>query len=230
MNKIFCIGLSRTGTKSLTNALNILGYKAIHFPDIYDYNEGELKLNTKILKKYDAFVDTYVSRFFKELDNKYPGSNFILTVRDKKPWLRSCKKFFAKKTETKNTKKLNKLRKDLYNSSSFNKKKFSVSYDKHFKNTLSHFENRRSDLLITDICKGEGWEKLCPFLNKPYPKQPFPYSNKTIPPTIILMDKLLGLSGASVKILSSKLYSILKKRTPDPMKKYKIKELSNHEN
>jgi hypothetical protein len=30
-----------------------------------------------------------------------------------------------------------------------------------------------------NICDGEGWEKLCSFLNKPIPDVPFPKENIT---------------------------------------------------
>jgi hypothetical protein len=32
-------------------------------------------------------------------------------------------------------------------------------------------------LLVMDICGGEGWEKLCPFLNQPTPEVAFPRRN-----------------------------------------------------
>jgi hypothetical protein len=44
----------------------------------------------------------------------------------------------------------------------------------HYKNVLEYFKNRPDDLLIIDICAGQGWEKLCPFLDKPLPQYPFP--------------------------------------------------------
>jgi hypothetical protein len=34
-----------------------------------------------------------------------------------------------------------------------------------------------SNLLIMDICSGDGYEKLCPFLNIPILKETFPKEN-----------------------------------------------------
>ena len=34
-------------------------------------------------------------------------------------------------------------------------------------------------LLVMDICAGEGWEKLCPFLGLPAPDSAFPISHTT---------------------------------------------------
>ncbi len=66
-NKVFGIGLSKTGTKSLVKALKILGYKSVHYPR-----------NLNVLKNYDAAADISVAHAFKELDKKYPKSKFIL--------------------------------------------------------------------------------------------------------------------------------------------------------
>lgn len=206
INKIFGIGLSRTGTTSLTKALEILGYKSKHFPKIHAYRGKELKLNTKIIDKYRAFTDTPVARFYKELDKKYPGSKFILTIRDKKSWLKSCRKFFSKRDETNTPKRLLKLHKDLYNTSSFNKKEFNKSYDKHINGVLSHFKKRNSDLLIIDITKGDGWEKLCPFLKKPYPSVPFPNLNISQK----LKNKIQGNIGLFLKRNVPNIYTIAK--------------------
>ena len=43
---------------------------------------------------------------------------------------------------------------------------------------LEYFRERPKDLLVLNVCAGEGWEKLCPFLNKERPDVPFPYLNK----------------------------------------------------
>ena len=36
----------------------------------------------------------------------------------------------------------------------------------------------QQDLLVMDICAGEGWDKLCSFLGAPIPSTPFPNTNK----------------------------------------------------
>lgn len=48
-------------------------------------------------------------------------------------------------------------------------------YDRHYKNVLDYFEGRPNDLLVMNICNGDGWELLCPFLSEPIPNMPFPY-------------------------------------------------------
>src|SRR6266508_2610995 len=90
--KVFGLGLSKTGTTSLTKALNILGIRSIHFPNdqqtFHELQRGEYRLS--ILDKYQGVSDTPVAPFFAQLDSAWPGSKFILTVRDKASWLRSA--------------------------------------------------------------------------------------------------------------------------------------------
>src|SRR3954451_20670364 len=101
--RIFGLGLSRTGTTSLTDALELLGYRTIHFPaDGRTRNEmlaffattgGPLRLS--LLESADALTDTPVCATFEALDATYPGSRFILTTREKDSWLESCRAFWA---------------------------------------------------------------------------------------------------------------------------------------
>lgn len=56
-----------------------------------------------------------------------------------------------------------------------NPDRMSYVYDLHIKNVCEYFKNRPKDLLIMNIFEGDGWEKLCPFLDKPVPDVPFPH-------------------------------------------------------
>ncbi len=175
--KIFCIGLSRTGTSSLTKALGIMGYKSIHFPKkILNLKDQRLIIKfDKILDDYDAFSDTPIVRFYKELDVKYPGAKFILTVREIDAWLKSCERYFSFRSKGDIYNKS--LRLDLYGTAEFSKEKFKESYYKHLDEVLKYFKNRKQDLCIINICDGEGWEKLCSFLGRSFPDVPFPRKN-----------------------------------------------------
>ncbi|MEM9213311.1 MAG: sulfotransferase family protein [Cyanobacteria bacterium P01_F01_bin.150] len=181
MSKIFCIGLSKTGTSSLNSALEHLGFKAKHFP-FMSYRKGNLVLNPEHVDNYDAFSDTPVANCFKYLDKKYPNSKFIYTVRDKEAWLKSCEKHYA--ISPLNLSLIYKqfkwvhLQYSLYGCLNFNKEKFSGAYSRHDNNVLEYFDTS-SRLLVLNICDGEGWDKLCPFLNKSIPDISFPKSNIT---------------------------------------------------
>ncbi|MBL4740859.1 MAG: hypothetical protein JKY12_07680 [Sneathiella sp.] len=166
--KIFGIGLSRTGTTSLTAALNILGFSAIHFPT-----------RTSQIDAHDAATDTPVALAFRELELRYPDSKFILTVRDKKEWLKSCEQLWTKHSQNFESKKfIRNLHSRLYGGIDFDHDRFSKSYDHHVAAVHQHFKGRPSALLDLDIFTSENpWKTLCPFLDVPIPEQPFPHQN-----------------------------------------------------
>jgi len=178
--KVFGIGLSKTGTTSLARALEILGYRVKDCLGITKYLKGDItSIDKTALESYDALTDTPIPNFYQELDKKYPGSKFILTVRDMDGWLKSCKKQFNQKLAEKRSDAANQLFLELYDTVTFDEEKFRSGYKNYTESVLEYFKDRPSDLLVIDISKGEGWEKLCPFLNKPIQKTIFPKSNVT---------------------------------------------------
>ena len=90
--KVFGIGLDRTGTTSLANALNELGILTIHYADDATTNQ-ELIAGNKltILEEYQGIIHG-TSPFFQKLDNLYPDSKFILTIREQQQWLKSMQR------------------------------------------------------------------------------------------------------------------------------------------
>lgn len=183
INKIFGIGLSRTGTKSLTAALIKLGFKIVHYPtDRKTYQELISKLNDfSLLKNFDGITDITIVPYFVQLDNQYPKSKFILTGRDKESWLASMKKHFKYNKISKKRpyflteRKIRKfLRAAVYGCYSFNRERLSEAYDFHMNSARNYFKNRPDSFLEIKITEGEGWEKLCPFLDKQILLEPFP--------------------------------------------------------
>jgi len=88
--RVFGIGLSRTGTSSLARALGMLGLRTMHFPSLRFFAGQFWGLKRRELDGYDAFTDIPVIPVYKQLDRRFPGSKFVLTVRDMDPWLDSC--------------------------------------------------------------------------------------------------------------------------------------------
>jgi hypothetical protein len=197
MAKIFGIGLSRTGTTSLTEALAILGCRAVHFPtDLVTqseyfrfFTEPADTLRLSLLDRYDAVTDNPVSCVYRQLDCAYPGSKFILTVRGKESWLRSCElwwdRFVSRVMEDDQARPMWPFMQLVgavtYGTPHFDAMLFSQAYDAHLEAVASYFHGRNRDLLILNICGGEGWEKLAPFIGAPVPNDPFPHSNVMIP-------------------------------------------------
>ena len=172
--KIFCIGFHKTGTTSLTVALKTLGYRVtgpngVNDPDIA---KNVLPMAYDLVKKYDAFQDNPWPIIYKELDQKYPGSKFILTLRNPESWMRSQVRHFGTRETP--------MRRWIYGVGcpEGNEEVYLRVFEKHNREVLAYFENRASDLLVMDLARGDGWEKLCPFLGAPLQSTPFPHANK----------------------------------------------------
>jgi len=177
--KIFGIGLSKTGTTSLTQALEILGYKAIHNPSyLLNYQDDVLSLNYAEVSQYDVLTDIQIARFYKELDLKYPGSKFILTTREMKSWLRSCENHFNRFRDTSD--KARALDIAMYGTDLFDGEKLRNAYDRYYDDVMEYFQGRDSDLLILDVLEANKWQKICDFLDKPIPRAEYPMINKAV--------------------------------------------------
>jgi hypothetical protein len=182
VNKVFGIGLTNTGTQSLTEALNILGIKTIHYPRDKETFKCLLRgmLELPILEQFDGMTDTPVIPFYKQFDRIYPNSKFILTVRDLERWLERTKRHMGGIENGKPSLEGYKSsirhwgRIAVYGTVCWDREIFRTTFTDHFADCKMYFEGR-DDLLIMDICAGDGWETLCPFLGKEIPDVPFPH-------------------------------------------------------
>jgi hypothetical protein len=180
--KVFGVGLSRTGTKSLHRALGKLGYLDDHFSThLLDLDAGELSINVARAAEYDALTDITASLFFRELDAAFPGSKFILTLREPEAWLASCKRHFPPLRPSvwpANSPRVLALRQRTYSSISFDAAQFRAAYESHRLAVTRWFADRPESLLIFDVCAGDSWPELCRFLGHPVPTSPFPWANR----------------------------------------------------
>jgi hypothetical protein len=168
--RVFGVGLSKTGTSSLSAALNLLGYRSCHYPP--------LDRLSQILQKHDAATDTSIACCFEELDTRYPGSKFILTLRDTASWLRSAAVEFEGRPVSERWKREVRLR--IYGVLDWDPASFLRAYRRHETHVLSHFAGRLDALLVIDITSGKDrWTPLCRFLQCPVPDLPFPHENAT---------------------------------------------------
>ena len=70
------------------------------------------------------------------------------------------------------------LRAAVYGTYAFDRRRMAHVYDRHYRAVTEYFEDRPESLLVMDITRGEGWEKLCPFLGKAVLDAPFPNIKK----------------------------------------------------
>lgn len=167
--KVFCVGLNKTATSSLGRALDIIGYRVKGWERVKNINEAKVEAK-KCLKEYDALQDLPWPIIYKWLDKKYPKSKFILTVRNKQKWIKSICNFYNKKNE------LNNLVYGHGNPNG-NEKKYMKVYSRHNSKVKKHFEGRKGKLLVMNIPEGDGWVKLCNFLDTRRPPFDFPKKN-----------------------------------------------------
>jgi 3'-phosphoadenosine 5'-phosphosulfate (PAPS) 3'-phosphatase len=204
--KVFGIGLSKTGTTSLARALEILGYRTRDFLGVTRYLRGDLSsVDLTQIDAHEAFTDTPIPSFYRELDVAYPGSKFILTVRDREGWLRSCKKQFTRRLAEKESEASRALFQDLYGGMEFDEQRYSEGYDRFVRGVEEHFLGREDDLLVLDVTRGQGWRELCAFLGKPVPEVPFPVTNVTAVQWIkidALVDIARDAGGKAARVLA----------------------------
>ncbi len=183
MNKIFGLGLPKSGTSSLHSALTELGFRSNHNPDdkVTEQEIRDSNYKLSVLNKYDALMDTPIPALFAQLDNAWPDSKFILTVRPIDDWINSVRHAgfnqpYARPKKGSTVDFYNTL---LFGTNVFNEERFRWVYETHHHTVQRYFSGvRENRLLILDLGKGDGWEKLCKFLEKPVPKNPFPRSNR----------------------------------------------------
>jgi 3'-phosphoadenosine 5'-phosphosulfate (PAPS) 3'-phosphatase len=211
--KIFGIGLSKTGTTSLARALEILGYKTKDYPGISRYRAGDLTaVDLDVIDVHDALTDTPIPSFYRELDQKYPGSKFILTARESTGWLKSCKKQFTEPHAASQNDAHKQLFTDLYGTIVFDEEKFRAGYDRFVNGVMEYFKDRPQDLLVIDVTAGDGWEKLCPFLGKHTPEIPFPKANVT-QITWLKVDDVVAIAKVAGERLQ-RTYRLIHSRNP----------------
>jgi hypothetical protein len=165
--KVFGVGLSKTGTVSLTAALQRLGYRVKHYPPLLGVIEAA--------ERYDAVTDSPVALYVEVLDRLYPDARFVLTVRDEAGWLDSCRRHWAGRKPRAADWRWN--RRAVYGIESFDAEVFRRVYRAHVERVQAYFAGRAGKLLVLDVCGGEGYEELCPFLGLPVLNEAFPRRN-----------------------------------------------------
>ncbi|MBV2154899.1 sulfotransferase family protein [Kitasatospora sp. SUK 42] len=181
--KIFGVGLSHTGTRSLTAALGVLGFDVAHYPaDRATY--GTLLAGSArfpLLESHDGITDITVVPYYQDLDRAWPGSRFVLTVREEESWLRSCRRHWERPTPHQADRSEVHLdvqlflRSAVYGCHAFHAERFRGVYRRHVAEVTRYFADRQDDLLVLDIVAGQGYERLAPFLGVPAPNEPFPF-------------------------------------------------------
>lgn len=189
-SKVFGIGLSKTGTTSLTFALIALGYSAAHWRKM---PEKEI-LSWEHIDMFDALTDVSISFMMEPLYFAYPQARFIYTVREMHGWERSIEHHFAwlggfdglrsraiKQGEPTRPVESQPLWGPIHRALYTRHAGWRAAYAAHEKRVRGFFCGERQDRLLTiDLTRGssrERWLRLCGFLGEEIPLCPIPHKN-----------------------------------------------------
>ena len=169
LERVWGIGMPRTGTSSLHAAVRMLGYARVaHNPSFAE------------LPHLDAGTDGGCAVFYRYLHLRWPESRFVLTIRDVDTWLASVE-FLMKRFELREGKPgfepVMLRRSLLWGRLDFEPVSMRRAYWTHYEAVRKFFAEKGQPVLELNVCGGEGWEKLCPFLGRPMPRVPFPKVN-----------------------------------------------------
>lgn len=194
-NKIFNIAFIKSGSKSLTHAMRLLGYNSVHYTIegerlLYIVQENQENARKLLfgIDNYDFYSDFSGFLFFRQLYEEYPDSKFIVTIREIDSWVDSYRRQKEKKGDL-----------------NFLNKKAVEMFHRIQNDIADFFKDKQEKVLYINICDGEGWEKLCPFLGVDIPENvEFPAANKYLPGNIRDENYIERFIHKNLKILQSK--------------------------
>lgn len=179
--KIFGIGLNKTGTKTLASCLNTLGfrhssYTSYSFHLLTEITNGCYTDLYEHVEKYDSFDDWPYPLVYPLLDQRFPGSKFILTKRSSaEKWYESLAAHSLRTDPEIGTK----TRQLVYGFAypQMDKNAFFQYYDSHLLVARNYFSDRPADMVEVCWDTNPEWDMLCKFLDCQPPDRAFPHKN-----------------------------------------------------
>ncbi len=172
--RIFCIGFQKTGTCSMRDALTRLGYLVLGHKDEFHQAilDRDIEPIDRVVERMGAVQDNPWPILFRVLDARYPGSRFILTVRDEDRWYASILNHFGVFGEH-----LMKLTYGKRNPAG-NEALYRARFRAHNDEVRAYFRDRPDDFLEMNLSAGDGWPELCGFLDVDVVEGAFPRVNE----------------------------------------------------
>lgn len=210
--KVFQIGFNKCGTTTIADFFAMNGVPTIHhdggaLPISIDRNfkAGRPLLSSRYAKIL-VFTDMEVvykepqvnagAQYFKELDKQYPGSKFILNIRDKNRWLKSRglqlvepshETFLSSSARIQNISEAEMLQ------------TWSVEWDKHYAEVIEYFKNRPNDLLIFNI-EHDKAEKIVEFFKHDFRLNPKLYKHKNKTASNMVQKAIKWMQGTWITL------------------------------
>jgi hypothetical protein len=200
--KIFVIGMNKTGTTSVRDAFKEFDY------EIGIQSEAEMLLKDIMKEDYTSLY-SYCERFeffqdvpfsipyiYIRLDEKFPNSKFILLERDSpEQWFNSMLKFHTKRWSTStNHPSINDLQVAnyryegypldflnlIFGTADYNKEQYIKTYDNHNAAVKNYFSKKKTQLLTLNVSSDSSYKEMCSFINVAPKRDRFEWKNKTI--------------------------------------------------
>lgn len=202
-NKIFCVGRNKTGTTSLEAALRSLGFsiglQARGEMLKRDWAKRDFSRIVGLCRTADAFQDVPFSYeyTFQALDKHFPGSKFILTVRDSpEQWYESLVRYHTKIVNKGRLPTADDLKEFSYRykgylwesaqlvygvdeKTLYDKEIYIARYLNHNRQIVEYFRYRPDDFLILNVAEANAMENLCAFVGIEHRGQQMPHLNKS---------------------------------------------------
>ena len=201
--KIFCVGQNKTGTTSIAEALSELGYTVGDQPAaellIDDWSRRDFRSIVSYCESADAFQDIPFSLdyTYQAVDSAYPGSRFILTVRDSSDhWYESAVRFHTKMIGKNRIPTAADLKEFAYRrpgwlwevmqlvyadpeDSLYDRDRLIRRHEEYNRRVIDYFRHRPNDFLVLNLSDPDSMKQLCAFLGKQYDSRVMPHLNRT---------------------------------------------------
>jgi len=200
--KIFIIGLNKTGTTSIEKAFKTHKYKTgqqkfFEYLTLSYLKRKNPKRIMKYVQYYDAFQDIpfFLEGIYSSIFEKFPKSKFILSVRDsEQQWYKSFVNYYSivcqlekgKMLEMSDFKKCGYVYKgflyevftDFFGTTSLDEDILKNKYKEHNENVISFFKDQPDRLLVINVAKEGSYRKFCDFIGKEANSDSFEWLNK----------------------------------------------------
>jgi hypothetical protein len=202
--KYFCVGRNKTGTTSLAMEFEALGFvvapqaPAERLADAH-YFAGRFRPIVRFCRIAEVFQDVPFSwpGTFRHLDAAWPGSKFILTVRDDEDqWYRSVARFHSKLfgrdgrlPTAEDLRAAPYVRPGFMTSmmrvhgtsedAPYDEGRMKASYQRHNAEVVEHFRDRSDDLLVLNLGRSGDYRRFLDFVGATSDRDAFPWVNKT---------------------------------------------------
>jgi hypothetical protein len=188
--KVIGIGLNRTGTTTLGACFRQLGYRhtSMHHQAFQLLQQRDMPGLLRIVGEYDSFEDWPWPLIYREIDQAFPDSKFILTRRrTPEVWFRSLCRLADMTGPTP-------YRQFVYGHAMphHHQEEHIAYYQHHNEAARDYFSGQPGKLLELAWEDGHGWPELCDFLGKPVPDVPLPWANRSDGLEAIMRDRLQG--------------------------------------